>query len=283
MVELDELAASFHELAGVHDRAELPLLVRAIGALDDPEGLELGVLALEGQHPGSALLGFTAPEGCAALGVVTTGWSLPPARFAEHDTERNRRTGPPAAEAPDRVAVFSTVVVGRGCGVAGRLSVDGAEPVSSAPESGVLLDLLLRALRCPTPPATFGVLELFATVWLAELAAAPSLSIDWPKVARRHWALRLRPDHAADELVVVAVEAAAELGWGGLRWGVAGAGWPGVCTAEEAAWFDDGSFARWVLGSFPPLPDLAAAVTGALRPSVARRVRAALRVWGLDA
>jgi hypothetical protein len=162
MVVLDELAEVFHELADAHTRAELPLLVRAVGGLDDPDGFDVGVLALEGQHPGSALLGFTAPEDCTALGVVTTGWSLPPERFAEHDTARNRRAGSPAAEAPDRVAVFSTVVVGRGGDVAGRLSIDGDEPVTSAPESGVLLDLLLRALGCPTPSPAFGVLELLA-------------------------------------------------------------------------------------------------------------------------
>jgi hypothetical protein len=283
MVVLDELAQTFHELAGARSRAELPLLVRAVGGLDDPDGFEVGVLALEGQHPGSALLGFTAPEECTALGVVATGWSLPPERFAEHDTDRNRRAGPPAAEASDRVAVFSTVVVGRGCEVAGRLSIDGAEPVDSAPESGVLLDLLLRALGCPTPVPAFGVLELLATVWLAELACPSARSMDWPEVAERHWGLRLRPDHAADELVVLAVQTAAELGWDGLRRVVARSEWPGVCTAEEAAWFDAGSFARWVLGSFPPLPDLAAAVTGSLRPSVARRVRATLDVWGLGA
>ncbi|MCU1378770.1 MAG: hypothetical protein JWN29_1753 [Acidimicrobiales bacterium] len=283
MVVLDELAEVCHELADAHTRAELPLLVRAVGGLDDPDGFDVGVLALEGQHPGSALLGFTAPEECTALGVVTTGWSLPPERFAEHDTARNRRAGSPAAEAPDRVAVFSTVVVDRGGDVAGRLSIDGAEPVTSAPESGVLLDLLLRALGCPTPSPAFGVLELLATVWLAELTSPSVRSMEWPEVADRHWGLRLRPDQAADDLVVAAVEAAAELGWDGLRLVVARMGWPGVCTGEEAAWFDAGSFARWVLGSFPPLPDLADAVTGSLRPSVARRVRSALDVWGLPA
>jgi hypothetical protein len=276
---LDALVRVFHELGTTHPRDALPLLVRATGGPGDD--VELGVLPLEGRHPASALLGFSAPDECRALGVVTTGWSLPPQRAG--GDAANRRTGPPAAEAPDRVAVFSTVLVGRGCEVAGRFSIDGGDPVDGPPEAGVLRDLLLRALGCPTKPPAVGVVELLATVWLAELATAESRPWDWPKVARRHWALRLRPEHAADELVVVAVEVAGELGWEGVRGGVAGTGWPGVCTAEEAAWFDDGSFARWVLGSFPPVTDLAAAVTARLRPSVARRVVAALTVWGLVA
>src|SRR4051794_33931457 len=109
MVVLDELALVFHELGAGHPRSGLPLLVRA----EEVGGeLDLGVLPLEGQHPGSALLGFTAPSSCLAIGVVTTGWSLPPDR-AEGDAA-NRRVGRPAAESPDRVAVFSTVLVGRG-------------------------------------------------------------------------------------------------------------------------------------------------------------------------
>jgi hypothetical protein len=252
------------------------LLVRA----EDSSGeLELGVLALDGQHPGTVLLGFSAPPECVALGVVTTGWSLPPGQASSDPA--NRRTGPPAAEAPDRVAVFSTVVVGRGCEVAGRYSIDGGEPVAGPPESGVLLDLLLRALGCPTAAPGFGVLELLATVWLADLLAARSRNWGWPRAASLHWALRLRPDRTPDELVVAGLEVAAELGWGGVRRAVGERGWPGVCSAAEAAWFDDGSFARWVLGGFPPLDDLLTALSGTVRPVVARNVRATLAVWGL--
>ena len=57
MAVLDELALVFHEVGASHPRAGLPLLVRA----EDSSGeLELGVLPLDGQHPGSVLLGFTA-------------------------------------------------------------------------------------------------------------------------------------------------------------------------------------------------------------------------------
>ena len=277
---LDALVRVFHELGTAHPRASLPLLVRATSA-PSPDDVELGVLELDGQHPGTALLGFTAPDECLALGVVTTGWSLPPERAG--GDAANRRTGPPAAEAPDRVAVYSTVLVGRGCEVAGRFSVDGDEPVDGAPEAGVLLDLLLRALGCPTAPPDFGVVELLATVWLADVAANASRNWDWPRVAHRHLALQLRSGRSADELVVEALEVAAELGWAGIRGIVQRAGWPGVCTAEDAAWFDEGSFARWVLGSYPPVPDLLAAVSSRLRPRVALRVRAALEIWGLVA
>lgn len=278
---LDALARACHEVGTSRSRAALPLLIRATGPSLDPDAVQLDVLDLEGRHPGSVLLGFTAPADCIAVGVVSTGWSLPPDRAA--GDAANRRTGPPAAEAADRVAVFSTVVVGRDCEVAGRLVVGGADPVDGPPESGALLDLLLRSLGCPTAPPAVGVLELLATVWLVQLADGASARRDWAEVAGRHWALRLLADRGPDDLVAAAADVAGELGWAGIRRVVGRTGWPGVCTASEAAWFDDGAFARWLLGSFPPIADLAAAVSGRLRPSVARRVRAALASWGLAA
>jgi hypothetical protein len=278
---LDALVRVFHELGTTHPRGSLPLLVRAAGPPDEADALELEVLPLDGQHPGGALLGHAAPERCVALGVVTTGWSLPPGR-AGGDTA-NRRTGPPAAEACDRVAVFSTVVVDRSGGVAGRFSLDGGPAVDGAPESGVLLDLLLRAMGCPTAPAQVGVLELLASAWLADLAVAADPSWSWREVAGSHWALRLSPGRGADELVQAAADLADALGWTGLRRVVARTGWPGACTGQEAAWFDDGAFARWLLGTYPPLDDLCPAATAALRPTVARRVRGALRSWRLPA
>lgn len=254
MSALDVLAELFDELADDHPRTSLPLLLRAVGPLEAPE---LGVLALEGEHPGQVLLGFTAPEECSALGVVSTGWSLP----------------------PERVAVRSTVLVARDCTVAGRLSIEGAEPVTSAPESGVMLDLLRRALGCPTAPPAFSTVELFAAVWLTRLAGDGDAD-DWPSVARRHWALQLLPGEA-DDLPRLAEELAAELDWGSVRRSVTRAGWAGACTAAEAAWFDDGAFARWVLGSYPAVADLAAAATATLPTGVARKIRLALQHWGL--
>lgn len=277
MSDLDVLAELFDALADDHPRTALPLLVRATGPLAAPE---LGMLPLEGQHPGSVLLGFRAPAGCTALGVVSTGWSVPPDRDDEVDLARNRRVGPPAATLPDRVAVRSTVLVGLDCEVAGRLSIEGADPVTSAPESGAVLDLLLRALGCPTAPPGFSTLELFASVWLSHLATGAPPGLDWEGAAARHWARQLLPRHEG-ELEAVAVELADELDWAALRRSVARHGWDGVCTAGAAAWFDDGAFARWVLGSYPPVVGLLAAVAAVLDPPVAERVRRAVAAWGL--
>lgn len=277
MSDLDVLAELFDELAIEHPRTALPLLVRATGPLDAPE---LAVLPLEGRHPGTALLGFRAPDDCTALGVVSTGWSIPPERFDEVDPDRNRRSGAPAVTQPDRVAVRSSVLVGRDCRVAGRLTVEGAEPVDSAPESGAVLDLLLRALGCPTAPAAFSTLELFASVWLTRLASDAPSDLDWEGVAQRHWARQLLPG-SDRPLEVLAVDLADELDWSALRRSVARHGWDAVCTAEEAAWFDDGAFARWVLGSYPPVADLVDAVAAVLAPSVVARIGTALAAWGL--
>ena len=275
MTALDLLAELFDELGHEHPRPSLPLLVRAVGPLEAPE---LGVLPLDGAHPGTVLLGFTAPEECSALGVVTTGWSLPPGRVDEHDTERNRRTGPSAADRPDRVAVRSTVLVARDCRIAGRLSIDGADPVTSPPGSGVMVDLLQRALDCPTAPPAFGTIELFASVWLTRLADQEVA--DWPAAAGQHWALELLPG-TPDDLPELALRLADELDWPSLRRAVARHGWDQLCRAEDAAWFDDGSFARWVVGSYPAISDLWTAVAEHLSPEIASQVEQALDAWAL--
>ncbi|MGI8807174.1 MAG: hypothetical protein ACR2KK_04935 [Acidimicrobiales bacterium] len=45
------------------------------------------------------------------------------------------------------------------------------------------------------------------------------------------------------------------LDWSRLRQLVAGGAWPELgLTPEEAAWFDDGAFSRWLLGECHPLP-----------------------------
>lgn len=44
--------------------------------------------------------------------------------------------------------------------------------------------------------------------------------------------------------------------WAGLRELVVEGGWPALgLTPEEAAWFDDGSFSRWVMGQRPRWPE----------------------------
>lgn len=279
MSDLDALAELVDELADDHTRTALPLLVRVTGPSAEPE---LAVLPLDGRHPSSVLLGFRAPPDCTAIGVSSTGWSVPPERSGGVDLARNRRWGPPAATLPDRVAVRSTVLVGRDCRVAGRLSIEGAEPVTSAPGSGVVLDLLLRSLGCPTAPPGFSTLELFASVWLSHLAAGAPPDLDWEGAAARHWATQLLP-RSAGGLEAVAGELAAELDWPALRRSVARHGWDGVCPAKAAAWFDDGAFARWLVGTYPPIGDLFAGVAAVVPADVAARIAAALAAWGLPA
>jgi hypothetical protein len=53
-------------------------------------------------------------------------------------------------------------------------------------------------------------------------------------------------------------------------------------TAGDAAWLDDGAFARWVLSTVPPVPRLLAEIRRALRPSDVRRCLGALRRLGVD-
>src|SRR4029450_67903 len=50
---------------------------------------------------------------------------------------------------------------------------------------------------------------------------------------------------------------------------------------DGAAWMDDGMFARWLLGTFPAVEDLAAELDLLLPERVARMVRATLAEWEL--
>jgi hypothetical protein len=71
--------------------------------------------------------------------------------------------------------------------------------------------------------------------------------------------------------------------WSVLRTACAAREWPvGEIPPDVAAWLDDGAFSRWVVGAFPPIEQLAAAARELVRPSVGRRLQAALRAWQLS-
>lgn len=259
MHDLDRLALLVDDVADDHPRTALPLLVWCRGPVAEAQ---LEVLTLDGDHPASVLLGASVPSDTAAVGVVTTGWSVP------------------ADDRVDRVPVRSTVLVAADGQVAGRLAGGGATAVPAAPAGGLVMDLLRRAIGCATDPPAAPLVELLACTWLAQLAVChPEAS--WAELAEVHLALQVTPDRSANELVEVALEVADELGWAGMRRVVRTGGWPGVCQADVAAWLDDGAFARWTLGSFPPVADLLAAAVAGRDPATGERITGAVRAWGL--
>jgi hypothetical protein len=132
-------------------------------------------------------------------------------------------------------------------------------------------------------------------VWLDRAIAALSSAGEtgppptWADVAAHHPAVAVLQtdaeewgDSAADNLVRLGTVLADVHSWPVLRTACAAGEWPVEEIAPEvAAWLDDGSFSRWVLGGYPPLAQLADAACELLAPSLRRRLRGALRSWAL--
>jgi hypothetical protein len=168
---------------------------------------------------------------------------------------------------------------------------------SAAEPMGRIDDALRRALGLPTaaPPGTTHL--LWATQWLdaivEQVAAAVATRPRRPGAAARLPALvGLHPAVAAydldpatldlPELVARGHRLAADRDWSQLRRACTAGLWrhPSV-DAEVAAWLDDGSFARWVLGDWPDLDDLVEAVDVLLHPCDAADIACALDAWGV--
>lgn len=287
-LDLDAFAELFDGVAADTDPARLPLLLKVEGAPATTEAAVVGTRPLDGEHPGPILLGFQAPPEWSVLGVASIGWSLPPERSDEADLDRHTFTGRRPSEDPDRVRVRSVVLVDRSGRIGGCITADDGETVRGGPSTGALVDVLLRAMGCSTPPPAIGTLELFALQWLSEVVGAADAGggpLTWRKAEALHPALRLLT--AAGERRGETLEAAGRAlanvcGWAELRWQVIERGWTGAgCSPAEALWFDEGSFARWAVGSYPALDVLVRRCDDALVPSAARRARQVLRAWDL--
>jgi len=249
----------------------------------DPRAFAFGFRTLEeGQHPLELLLGFVAPPAWTALGVVCFGWAAP----GDVDADRHSTTGTRPSRHPERVRVrVTTIVDRRGRERATAALEDGT--VVDEPGAGTVTDALRRALRLPTAPPPVGSEELFAAIWLGELAAAER-PLAWAEAALRHPAMKLLatgfPKPQPEELISCGRSLHRAIPWEKLRQrAAAGRFDAGEQIDEElAAWMDDGMFARWVLAGMTPLPVLLGQCAAVLSPDVLRRVRRALRAWNLD-
>lgn len=242
---------------------------------------EIGLLPLpDGAHPLDLLTGWHAPHEWAAVGVSAGGRSL-----------LQGAAGPPGS------AVHLVLLVSRSGATAAVVrpgATEGtgqvvltADPPGAGPE-GRLVEACLRAMRRPTRPPPPGTAELWARKWLdavmAAAAVGPVPPLCWPEVAARH-------PHAAGEAASVGVDTfigrcadtAADLTWGALR-RAAAAGAVGAerVTPIEAAWMDDGMFARELLASFPEPTELLADLTELITVDALAAVHAALAGWGVQ-
>lgn len=255
----------------------------SIEPTDDDLGADVAFHVLEeGQHPLDLLLGFDAPASWSALGVVCFGWAAPAVGL---DADRHTSDVRPSRH-PERCRVRVVTLVDRaGREWATATMEDGT--VVDEPGAGTVTDALRRCLKLPTAPPPVGTAELFAALWLGDLAAT-GRSQSWAEVALRHPAMQLlgRDGHRPqpEELIGAGRALHRALTWERLRSRAAtGRLDAGVeLDPAVAAWMDDGMFARWVLGGLPPLPVLLSGCAGVLSPPVVRRVRRALRGWDLD-
>ena len=248
--------------------------------------LAFGFRILEdGQHPLDLLLGFVAPPAWTAIGLVCFGWAAPPEDGAL-EAERHTTTGRRPSQHPRRQRVRVTTLVDRDGDERATATLDDGTVVDE-PGTGTVTDALRRCLRLPTAPPPVGSAELFAALWLADVAAA-GRPLSWTETALRHPALRLLAEHRQrpqpEELIGFARSLHRAVPWEQLRQRAADGRRDGGIGVEPslAAWMDDGMFARWVLGGLPPLPRLLTDAARHLSPDVLRRVRRALRAWNLD-
>lgn len=261
-----------HQLADDLATGSLPpsLLHVALG----PDGLQLGLLDLEGRHPSELLLGFVAPDDWYALGSATAG-------NAYHAADRSTL-------APARHRVHTVTLLSRSGELAHRTLVQDepamTERLSGEAVTGEQIDLLRLALGLPTdpPPCSTGV--YWAIGWLASIMAGPPPST-WDDLVRAHPAAPVRQvadDGDLDLVFERAERYVAACTWKRLR-RMAASGTVTVpsVSPDDARWLDEGAFARLVLARCPPLSLMRRRVAERLPEALNRRLAAALDRLGV--
>ena len=123
----------------VEDRGwnEGPLLLKIDNIGSD--GLDFGMKEIDG-HPLNTLLGFTAPDEWAAIGVSAEGWA------ASLDSPVR------PSQSKGRMRMRTTVLVSRDGIVASGMRLAGEELKQMGEGEGTVLDALKRAIGVPTAP-----------------------------------------------------------------------------------------------------------------------------------
>lgn len=220
----------------------------ALGAsTDDPD--EVHVRTLTGGDPAAELVGFDAPHEWDTFGVVISddGSSVVYLVDRRGDELGLTRTTRPSIDGSVRSVSF----------------------VSEGPATGRLTDVCRRVLGLATMPPHGSPAEFAAAVWLDRLVVSVLHGevLEWPAM------LALQPDHLAG---------AASTTWAQLRERCAAGV---VCldgiTACDAAWMDDGMFARFALDPFPELNHLLEPLEALLPPATTCQIIDELSARGL--
>ena len=253
---------------------------------DGCDRLEIGVKPLDGHHPTDLLVGFTAPPDWHALGMATRGW-------AYHLAERGSPTR-------HRARVQVVTLVSRSGEVAQRTHVDDdgdiAAALGAAPDgtAGEQMDLLHLALGQPTPEPPCDTDVYWVIEWLSALLQADAADLErWDDVVAHHPAIGLvhrsaartghvDPAFAGHDWTELVRAFHRAVTWSRLRalveldrFSVP------ELVPSDAAWFDDGAFARFLLSRCPPLAMLRDQLSRHLSEPLAARLTAALDELGM--
>jgi len=187
---------------------------------------------------GHDIVGWTATPSCRAVGVVAHG--------------RARVLGD--GDGPPSRVVLACVMDREGRTASHGFTAAGPAWRDAA-GSGLMVDLLRRALLLPTEPPERGPELFLASLWMARVAELPrGRRLGWPRMAALHPAVSALAAAGEvippAELATVIRLAGAAWTWGRLR--ELALGGPAL-DARMAAWLDDGAFARWACAGQPPL------------------------------
>ena len=219
--------------------------------------------------------GWSAPPRCRALAMVATG---------------QVRALDDSAELPaDLVAavpggVRMACVVWRTGTVGWHMVLPDGSVFDETPESGRVLDVMLRCLDLPTPPPSEPPDVMVAYGWLASLlhGGPPDHLLGWSEVLDFHPVLAGCSPHLSAQMkeTVIGFEPGSG-SWEEVRLAVArGEAGDALVLPELADWMDEGMFARWILGAVRPLEDMLEELRPRLRPSAARRLAHVVRATG---
>ena len=226
------------------------------------------------------LIGWTAPAGCAAVGIVATG-----------RTRAIGEAGVSTSFAPERdgVQVRMCCVVSRSGEVGWTLQVSSGQTSLERPTEGKILDSLKRCLELPTSPPGIPASELHAAAWAASVldrAIESPRQLTWSDVERLHPVARLLGgdlaavdddrERGSDDLTDLVRVAANAWSWEEIRAQACDGELEALIDPDLASWMDVGMFSRWVMERTPPLDQLLGALRAYLAPSAAIRFESAL-------
>ncbi len=242
----------------------------AVGIELGPDGFEVHLRPADDHGPVTDLLrGFDAPASWDVVGVMATGMAYP------------LETGRLAAEPV--VVVHLQARVGQSCSLVGPPA--GPLRRSTGAVGGRVADVCRRSLGLPTDPPRGTPLPWWAARWLDDLATGGGVEryrTEGELLAHFPGGRPFGPTQDLDALVSHGQLLAATFPWPALR-RAAAAGAVSVprIDADDAAWMDDGMFARWASGEVTPCAESLAELLPRLEPRLGYALSTTLRRWDI--